>query len=334
MTSWAVTSGPGKPVIETVYRTEDYPPAERFDHWREWMGRTHVPVDLTSEYAADFRAHQRTLLLGAATVWPSTVQPLLSRRTAKLVRRSDPETYNLTLVLEGTASASWDDREAEYHPYDLHGQSSSQPCTVQVGRRDQLVRCVGVEIPKDLLALPRKSADRAIDRPLSAREGVGALLAGFLTRLSADTTAYRATDGPRLGAVLTDLVSALFAHVLDSDRELSPEAHRRTLTLSVRSFVNRNLHNPDLTPSVVAAAHHISTSYLYRLFRDEDVTIGALIRQERLERARRDLADPTQRGVPVHEIAARWGFTHHSAFTRAFRAAYDTSPSDFRQATR
>ncbi|MEV0666393.1 helix-turn-helix domain-containing protein [Actinomadura luteofluorescens] len=296
------------------------------------MGSTHAPVDLSSEYAADFRAHQRTLRLGAMTVWPSTVQPLLSRRTAKLVRCSDPGTYNLTLVLEGTARASWDDREAEYRPYDLHSQNSWQPCTVQVGQNDQIVRCVGVEIPRNLVALPRNSADRAIGRPLSAREGVGALLAGFLTRLIADTSAYRATDGPRLGAVLGDLVSALFAHTLDSGRELSPEAHRRTLTLSVRSFIGRNLHDPDLTPSTVAAAHNVSTSYLYRLFQDENVTIGALIRRERLERARRDLADPAQHGVPVHEIAARWGFTHHSAFTRAFRAAHGTSPSDYRQA--
>ncbi|MGI5200702.1 helix-turn-helix domain-containing protein [Spirillospora sp. CA-108201] len=321
-------------MIETVYRTEDFPPAERFEQWREWMGRTHVPVDLTSEHAAGFRARQRTLLLGAVTVWPSTVQPLLSRRTAKLVRCSDPETYNLTLVLKGTASASWDDREAGYRPYDLHAQSSSQPCTVQVGRSDQDVECVGVEIPRDLLALPRGSADRAIGRPLSGREGVGALLAGFLTRLSADTAAYRTTDGPRLGAVVADLASALLAHVLDADRDLSPEAHRRTLTLRVRSFINRNLHNPDLSPSMVAVAHHISTSHLYRLFEDENVAVAGLIRRERLERARRDLADPAQQGVPVHEIATRWGFTHHAAFTRAFRAAYGISPTDCRQAAR
>lgn len=44
------------PLIETVYRTEDYPSADRSDRWREWMGRTHCP--------ADFHGHTRTLLLG------------------------------------------------------------------------------------------------------------------------------------------------------------------------------------------------------------------------------------------------------------------------------
>ncbi|WP_329520809.1 MULTISPECIES: helix-turn-helix domain-containing protein [Thermomonosporaceae] len=36
------------------------------------------------------------------------------------------------------------------------------------------------------------------------------------------------------------------------------------------------------------------------------------------------------RTVPVHDIAARWGFTHHSVFTRAFRAAFDVPPSEYR----
>jgi hypothetical protein len=46
---------------------------------------------------------------------------------------------------------------------------------------------------------------------VSAREGVGALPGRFLTRPSADTGTYAPADGPRLGAVLADLVGALFA---------------------------------------------------------------------------------------------------------------------------
>ena len=45
------------------------------------------------------------------------------------------------------------------------------------------------------------------------------------------------------------------------------------------------------SPRTVAAAHHISPSHLYRLFEDEDLTVGALIRQQRLERALQGQAD-------------------------------------------
>ncbi|WP_079154627.1 helix-turn-helix domain-containing protein [Streptomyces subrutilus] len=37
-------------------------------------------------------------------------------------------------------------------------------------------------------------------------------------------------------------------------------------------------------------------------------------------------------GRPVHEIAARWCFTNAPAFSRAFRAAYGLSPTEFRRA--
>jgi AraC-like DNA-binding protein len=81
------------------------------------------------------------------------------------------------------------------------------------------------------------------------------------------------------------------------------------------------LHDPDLGPAVLAAAHHISTSYLHRLFRaDGDLTVAAWIRGRRLERARHGLADPALRALPISRIAARCGFADHVAFTRAFGA--------------
>lgn len=110
-------------------------------------------------------------------------------------------------------------------------------------------------------------------------------------------------------------------------RQPAPESHQRTLTLRIRSYIAAHLHDPDLTPGVVAAAHHISVSHLHRLFQAGGVTVSAWIRQQRLERACRDLADPTLR---VHRIAEQWGFTHPAVFTRAFRTAYGIPPSEYR----
>ncbi|MFF5586003.1 helix-turn-helix transcriptional regulator [Streptomyces hygroscopicus] len=80
----------------------------------------------------------------------------------------------------------------------------------------------------------------------------------------------------------------------------------------------------------MAAAHHISVGHLHRLFRARDTTVSAWIRQQRLDRVRRDLSDPGLRTVPLHELAARWGFAHPAGFTRAFRATYGMPPSEYR----
>jgi AraC-like DNA-binding protein len=58
--------------------------------------------------------------------------------------------------------------------------------------------------------------------------------------------------------------------------------------------------------------------------------VNERIRRERLEHARRELGQPALRAVPVHRKAARWGFNDHATFTRAFRAAYDIPPKDYR----
>ncbi|MGW3205359.1 AraC-like ligand-binding domain-containing protein [Streptomyces sp. NPDC001135] len=317
---------------EMVFRSDDVPAPDRFDYWVELLGRTHAPMELLSDHADDFRASQRVLDLGALTVWSAAFQPLVFRRTPKLIRQSDPEAYHLSLVVRGTGAGVWRHRETRYEPHDLFINSSSLPNDVHSS--GDPVTTVALEVPKALLPLPRDMAGRIVGAPASSREGMGALLAGFLTQLTADTAAYRPADRPRLGRILVDLVAALFAHLLEADDSLPPETHRRTLTLRIQAFVREHLHDPHLTPAAVAAAHHISTSYLHRLFRDEEATVAAWIRRLRLEAARRDLTDPALHATPIHAIAARWGFPRAADFSRAYRAAYGTTPRDHRHQAR
>ncbi|MFB6784621.1 helix-turn-helix domain-containing protein, partial [Streptomyces sp. NPDC056352] len=88
---------------------------------------------------------------------------------------------------------------------------------------------------------------------------------------------------------------------------------------------------PGRSPGAIAAAHNISLRSLHRLFQDQDLTVAGWIRARRLERCRRDLADPLLHSRPVRAIAACWGFTDPTThFSRAFRAAYGMPPGDYR----
>jgi AraC-like DNA-binding protein len=162
---------------------------------------------------------------------------------------------------------------------------------------------------------------------------IGGLLAQFLTQLATDTSSLQPADAPRLATVLIDLLTALFAPALEAQDSLEPGTRQRTLNLQIRAFIDRNLADPQLTPGAIAAAHHISLSYLHRLFQNEKETVAALIRHQRIERARRDLADPTQHSTPIHAIATRWGFPRPSEFTRAFRTTHGMPPTDYRRQT-
>ena len=58
--------------------------------------------------------------------------------------------------------------------------------------------------------------------------------------------------------------------------------------------------------------------------------MASYIRDLRLARCRRDLTDPALRNQPVQTVAARWGFPDKAHFSRAFRAAYGTTPQEHR----
>ncbi|WP_066944086.1 helix-turn-helix domain-containing protein [Streptomyces lushanensis] len=314
----------------TEFRTVDVPVEDRFDYWCQLVGKTMVPVDMDSDHAADYRGEMRVLGVGAASVWPVTTQPVRLRRTPRLIRQHDPELYRLLLPQRGTLEVTQVGRQAAHGSPDMTVTNTWRPFDL---RYPEPVTVVGLEVPRRLLSLPEARVEGLLSRRLPAQEGIGALLAGFLTTMSRDSASYGPSDGPRLETVLVDLLSAMLAHHLEEENRLSPETRGRTLVLRVRAFVQQHLHEPELSPASIASAHHISVSYLHRLFRTEGVTVAAWIRQERLARARRDLGDPLLRNVPVHQIGARWGFLEATAFSRAFRTAYGLPPRDYRHQT-
>ncbi|MCX5559379.1 helix-turn-helix domain-containing protein [Streptomyces sp. NBC_00038] len=183
--------------------------------------------------------------------------------------------------------------------------------------------------PSAPLSLPPQSPGgpgRLTARELPGREGLAALVAGFLAGLARDATPYRPCEELRLGTVVTDLVGALRDQWLGEEDPEPP-----VLLPRIQAYVLRHLGDGGLTPDRVAAAHHISTRYLHRLFQRQGLTVAAWIKAQRLERCRRDLADPHLRRLPVYAIGARWGFANAADFSRAFRTAYGITPTCFRE---
>jgi len=95
----------------------------------------------------------------------------------------------------------------------------------------------------------------------------------------------------------------------------------------VRSFVKLNLDNGDLTPEYVIESLGLSRPSVYRLFQHEG-GLGNYIQNLRLRTAANDLLRYPQ--MQVQDIAYSLGFGSASAFTRAFRRAFDIAPRDIR----
>ncbi|MFC5103775.1 helix-turn-helix domain-containing protein [Kibdelosporangium philippinense] len=317
---------PGEPIHHTTFQSGSFDPSERRDAWVDHLSRMHAPIGMRVTAPSDFPAHQEVLQLGDVVVAASQHMPMTVERTPRMVRQSDPDIVYLGLPLHGTMTieqAGWSivHRRDRFTFHD-----SAQPCLVQSGAESRY-RGLALHLPKSLLPRPVYKPHELMDGRLRADAGIGGLLAGTLDRLMADVDGFRIADGPRLGAVVSDLVVALFAHVMDSPVAPAPDG----LLFRIKAFIQQRLGDDTLRPGDIAAAHHISTSYLHRLFKADGMSVAKFIRRQRLERISRDLANPASRGVPISVIAAQWGFPRAAEFSRAFRAAKGLTARDYRQ---
>ncbi|MFE3501794.1 helix-turn-helix domain-containing protein [Kitasatospora sp. NPDC059160] len=326
-------------VTGTVFRGEELPASERFDCWRELLERTRA-CEATSAHAGDFRAELRRAELGEVVLLGTSFPSVRFRRTERMVRRADTGVYHLSFLQQGTmALARGAGRTETLGPGSLHLVDSSHPYDLRTfggptdGGTVPRLSGVGVDFPAELLPLPPHRLRDLLGRAFSAREGSAALLSQFLVGLDRQATALRPAEAARLGTIVVDLVAAWVAGELEAEAAVPEETRHRALAEAVRAFVRRNLQDPDLTPATIAAAHHVSVSHLHRVFTREapdGETLAAWIRGQRLDRARRDLADPAQRTTAVQAVAARWGFPRADDFSRAFRAAYGLPPREHR----
>ncbi|MFD8260749.1 AraC-like ligand-binding domain-containing protein [Streptomyces griseoluteus] len=317
----------------TEFGTVDVARDERFAKWCDLTADTLVPSMLRSDHEDDFRASLRVVDLGTVQVSALIYPSLVTSRPARLIRKSDPEGLQMMLNLHGGHRMIHGGRDATSTTGEILLYDTSQPWDGWAHADPGPVQGIHLQLPRTLLPLKANRLRSLIARPLSGTEGVGALLAGYLRQIIADTHSYTPADGSRLASVAVDLLTAVCAHQLDAEAALPPETHRRALLMRVRAFIDRHLADPGLTPATVAAGCQISLRHLHRLFGEEDLTVAAWIRQRRLDRCRRELADPDS-VQPISAIATRWGFSDPAHFSRVFRKTHGMSPSDYQHGAR
>ncbi len=129
-----------------------------------------------------------------------------------------------------------------------------------------------------LLPVPPAVTVSLIGARLSGRTGIGALLRNVVTQSSGSLSSYTPSDAIRISTVLIDLVAALVAHEMESPAVLPTESGWQVLYLQVQAFIQRRLGEPDLTPAMIAEAHHVSVRTLQRVFESNGCTIAKWIR--------------------------------------------------------
>jgi AraC-like DNA-binding protein len=161
---------------------------------------------------------------------------------------------------------------------------------------------------------------------LEQRNNISRLLGGCLSTLADDVL----TSAAESFGTAVELTLGLLGAALTLHRESNSIAPRTSLYRRLTSFIEEQLVNPDLSPTMIAQKHHISPRYLHLIFSEQGTTVGTWIRSRRLAKCRAELAN-LRNERSVTEIAMDWGFNDVAHFSRSFSSAYGVSPLKFRR---
>lgn len=306
------------------FRAEDEPVPTRADYWRHVVEDTIAPMALRVRGSSDFASRIRVGDAGPVQVTDLVVPPAELTRSPALIRHRDPDRLKIDVLLAGEALVSQDDGEAHLRPGDFCLVDLSRPCRWVNGPG----RIAAISFPRTMLSLRDDDAGRLAGERLRAQDSGAPLITGLTAHLLEHLEADR--DGARLGTAMLDLLTVVLAERLDSVDQVPVSTRERSLLLRIQAFITERLGDPDLSPQVIAQAHHISVRYLHRLFADQEETVAAWIRRRRLEHCRSDLRSPARREETASAIGARWGFTSPDHFSRVFRRQYGLTPRQVR----
>jgi AraC-like DNA-binding protein len=281
--------------------TASVQPSERFDFWVEESPRVFMPIAVERQTDGAFSGLVMGHDLGPLSVFRIVADASDVLRTQHGIAVSDPETLDLALQVRGSSIIEQDGRQARIGPGDLCSYQSSRPFALHP---EGPVEFVLLTLARDLLGSRAAAMCALTATRIPGDAGLASLTGPFLARL---------VDG------------------LDSGRVRPEHSSVVNGVLDIKAYIDEHLAAPGLGPEEIARANHISTRYLHRLFEGEGLSVSEWIRDQRVERCRRDLRDPLLRHESILSIATRWGLPNSAHFSRVFRSAYGHSPREERR---
>jgi AraC-like DNA-binding protein len=299
---------------------------EGIDRWAELGSSTFVPLRCRAS-SAGFRGVMTATATGPAQLTHLRAGAHEVERTPATIAGNDPGLFKLGLQMRGTGRLAQAGRQAVLHPGDIAVYDTSRPYTLAMD--GETTETVILMFPAEEIGVPASRLTGIAGTRLPGDEGVAGLVSPFLGRLADAAAGFDPAVTERLTRTALDLVAALVWQRLGPGTA-EPETVQRSRLTVIKLWIESHLDDPALGPESVAAAHHVSVRYLYRIFEGEGTSVARFIKRRRLERCRRDLADPALAGVGAGALAARHGLSDPAGFSRAFRAAYGETPRDFR----
>ncbi|WP_165978582.1 helix-turn-helix domain-containing protein [Actinomadura darangshiensis] len=348
--------------MPTLVDTSDHPARDQAEYWRHLISSAFGPFHVRPRLPGGFAARLSGRVLGPVEAGDVWAPAHAVQRSARQIARDTRECYKLGLMLRGSCVLRQNGRLIQVGVGDVVFYDLTRPVEISFDAHHIFT----VVIPHSAVPLPQNRLAAFGGTLLGGRAPTGRLVSSFLGALAeaaaedgaetraapaandsvandsaangaaANGSAPEGTDAGasgefyarHLGGALVELVTGAAGEWLGAPP--SPSREGAEMLRAIEEWIEARLHDPSLCPAAIAAAHHISVRQLYRVFQPTGTTVARYVRTRRLEHCRRELGDPFLGTQRIGAIANRWGLPDAAAFSRAFRAAYGQTPTDYR----
>ena len=312
-----------------IFTTGTVRPADSTAYWVDALCDAYVRLEcdpMAVDFSGPFQGEIQQNSLSTVDVSVVEASPQKVARTHRLISRGHEDVFIVSMQRQGRCQVIQDRNHAELEAGDFAIYDSTRPYTLIY---PDGIHQFTLKIPRRQLIAQLPNVESLTAMKVCGNRGAGHLLINMIETLARDIGQL---DPISFDAVAGSIVSILTAglRTLESRVEPPPSSLTAYHLERIKQHVLSNLHDPALSVQSTAAALRLSVSSLYRVFESQGTTLSDWIWNQRLDRCRRDLADPLLANQSVIQIAFRWGFSDASHLSRSFKRAFGLSPREFR----
>lgn len=302
--------------------TRDVPAFEKVDYWTRKLSRIWGQIQIEPTCLDTFDGDIRSARLNRLVFNEIKFSGHNLNRTRANVSRMDQAFYSLAFPRGNPWQISQKDRQFTLAPGTMYLLLNTIPYRSHDRKGYETFNII---IPARMLENLVPYPEPRYFFPLDRANKKADILHDFVKGIYRSLPMASEEEDRFMEASLLNLLAYLLKESGDTvctDDSSVKLAHRRRIL----DYIDTRLGDESLDPERIARVHGISVSYLHRIFKPVDRTVGDIIRTRRLDRSREMLEDPVYGGLSVTEIAFHNGFKHLSDFSRAFKRRFGLSP--------
>jgi AraC-like DNA-binding protein len=317
-----LTSSSAKTQVD-IWSTDAVGTCERFSYWREAVCQAVFNISIEA-LPEPFSARITSRSCGPLRFSTSESTGYELIRSRRDIASAPADHYTVFLQLSGRTVIAQGDATVAFHGGDIAVFDGRQPFRAVFSDAARRVTAV---VPRAMIERRAPWLRNCRPRRLAADSKFIDLTWHHMLQLSSD----HATLSESATSLLADNLCNLVA--LASAADIAPNRLQGELQIeALLAFCRQNLHDAELSPQRVADSLGISVRTLHSRFRKIDQTFGRWLLDNRLEACRTALRDENQQPLKISDVAYRWGFNDLSYFNKTFRARFDMSPREWRNA--